>query len=351
MFLGHAATMGDGPGVSHQRSAPWRRSKHLTALTAALLGKDYWQFKLLTPGVWQAARNAGREAFDAVLVNFLYATPLLSTLTQRTARLLVDTHNYDPSVFGGFRDATRNPLTRMLCNRAIRTSRQALSRLPGGTVMVHVSERDAAGWRRDRPDLRHEVIENGCSVLPRAAGPAYPSADRWRLLFVGSLSAQMNQNALEHLAGHFWPQLHDLACVRVVGSNPPAAVSRLCAAHGWELWADVSEQQLAEAYGWAHFAVLPFAYGAGSKLKLVESCGRGVPVLSTTAGTTGVAKLPALVQVSDDPAAWRRRLQDFRNLEATEVAGLVEFAREYSWLRLARRYVGLIKGAEPALIA
>lgn len=345
-FVARRITM-DGTSTTsyHKTRSLGNESKLGAALIALATNRDYWQFKILTPAIAEAAKTSTAFEWDAVLIHFLYSTPLLRLFGGRQLRLVVDTHNYDPLVFAGFRDAARNPLTRLLCSRAIKTSRRALAGLPRGTVMVHVSQSDADAYKRDRPDLTHLVVENGCKVQPRLVTPNYLAEDRKRLLFVGSLSAQMNQDALRHLAERFWPQLKDLARVCVVGSNPPAAISNLCREHGWELRPNVDEHELEECYSTAHFSLLPFSYGAGSKLKLMEACGRGVPALTTSAGVTGLSYIPDLVQVSDDPARWRMWLQDCRPPTAEALERTLKFAGDHSWPQLAARLAKIVSDA------
>jgi glycosyltransferase involved in cell wall biosynthesis len=325
-------------------------SKLRAALGAILSGGDYWQTKMLSRTVWRSVEKVADEPFDAVLVNFLYATPLLLPFRGRSLRLVIDTHNYDPAVFSGFAAAARNPLTRLLCRRAVLTSRRALAALPVGTVLVHVSVADAEQWRRDRPDLRHTVVENGCDLQPRRNRPDYTAATK-QLIFVGSLSAQMNQDALTHFARTFWPALRDSVRLRVVGSNPPPELARRCHSLGWELRASVSEAGLTEAYSDAHYAILPFAYGAGSKLKLFEALGRGLPVLTTTAGAVGVEGLPRSVHVSDSAAAWRTNLDAGAGFTDEKWQEGLDFARRYSWDSLSVRLKDVVETAQPVDLA
>lgn len=339
---------GDAEPVVHSAASSWRDRKAITAIMALLTGADYWQLRLLRPGAHHIAVQEGVTA-DAVLVNFICCQPLLRAFAGRRIRLVFDTHNYDPVVYANFRKAARNPMTRLLCQRAIRTSRRALAALPTGTVLVHVSEEDARAWRQDRPDLRHEVVENGCEILPRTERPSYQANEVRQLMFVGSLSAQMNQDGLHHFSEKFWPGLRDRVQFRVVGSNPSPGIAALCRENGWDLWPNVSESRLTEAYAKTHFAVLPFTYGAGSKLKLLEACGRGVPVLSTIAGTVGVLGLPASVVVSDDPSEWRRAtLTEWEPLRAA--TELVAFSNRFSWKNLSIRLRNIIESAPEVTI-
>jgi len=327
----------------------WRDRKMLAALAAFASGKSYWQLKMLTPSFLREVARLRPEDFHATIIHFLYSLPLLQSWRGRKMRLLVETHNYDPAIYAGLRDGSRNPLLRYLCDQASLKSLQALVALPKGTTLVHVSESDAAAYREISPDLRHVVIENGCRVAPRATSPDYSAPGPKQLLFVGSLSAQMNQDALVHFSRTYWPSLRGGAKMRVVGSMPPSGVASLCIAEGWELCPNVSDAELEGFYASAHFAVAPFAYGAGSKLKLMEACGRGVPMLSTQAGVTGMTKLPPCVLLTDDPKEWKRLVQEWTPTPQV-VRETLDFAEQVSWPALSARLAKLIADAEVVTI-
>jgi len=341
-----AVVLSGAPPVPHSPNLSWRDHKDIAALAALVTGKDYWELKMLRPGVWRALNQAIVTPFDTVMVNFLYATPLLKRIP-KPYRLLVDTHNYDPGCFKALAEAASNPILRVLCRRAAANSVRVLAKLPMGTVMVHVSQRDADLYRRHRPDLNHVVVENGTSIKPRSQAPDYAAGKKRALMFVGSLSAKMNQDALAHFARHFWPRLRKIAEFRVVGSLPPNQVRSLCSQEGWKLFESVSDEQLDRLYEQAHFAVLPFAYGEGSKLKLLEACGHGVPVIATSAGAVGVLHLPSMVTVSDEVDAWSARIACREQLTEQAVTESLRFASNYTWENLAAKMINLVRLSEP----
>ncbi len=325
--------------------ASWRDGKTLVALAALATGKSYWQFKMLTPAYQREVASLRPEDFHATIIHFLYSLPLLKQWRGRSMRLLVETHNYDPAIYAGLRDGSRNPLLRYLCDQAARNALREVAALPKGTTMVHVSESDAAAYREKRPDLRHVVIENGCRVAPRTSTPDYATTEPKQLIFVGSLSAQMNQDALVNFSRTYWPSLRGVTRMRVVGSKPSAGISTLCNAEGWELCPNVSDAELEGFYASAHFAVAPFAYGAGSKLKLMEACGRGVPMLSSQAGVTGMTTIPPCVHVTDEPKEWKRIVQEWTPTPK-DVRLTLDFAEQVSWPGLAARLAKIVADSE-----
>ena len=116
----------------------------------------------------------------------------------------------------------------------------------------------------------------------------------------------------------------------------------LCAAEGWELHPNVSDVELDELYATAHYALAPFAYGEGSKLKLMEACGRGVPILTTRAGMTGLATRPPCIQVSDEWKEWKRIVQSGPP-PAQALRETLDFAEQLSWSRLGAKLVRLVE--------
>lgn len=325
----------------------WRERKDVNAFFSLVTGKSYWQYKFLRPPYVRAAAECRLDEFDAVIIHFLYSVPLLKLWPGRSNRLVIETHNYDPDIYGKLREASGNPLLRYLCSQAARFSLQQLASLPKETMLVHVSDYDAAAYQKHRPDLQHVVVENGCRIAPRATAPDYAAPGPKQLIFVGSLFAQMNQDALFHFSRVYWPALRGIAKMRVVGSLPPSAITSLCAAEGWELCPNVTDAELEHFYATAHFALAPFAYGAGSKLKLMEACGRGVPVLTTQGGATGMTTVPPCVHVTDEPKEWRKIVQDWVP-SSDNVRNTLAFAEQVSWPSLAARLVKLMQSLKPA---
>lgn len=340
-FIGRQATANEG---SQHNGA-----KIVTALSALLVGQDYWQRKMLTRAFRQSVDQVHIKDYNAVIIHFLYSVSLIGAWRGERLRLLIDTHNYDPAFFAALGNASRNPVRHLLCRRAIRTAHKALAFLPEGTTLVHVSQSDLAAYQHLRPDLNHVVVENGCQVAPRGNKQDYAVRGKKELLFVGSLSVQQNQDALFHLSKAFWPLLRETAYLHVAGSNPPRAVKSLCAAHGWQLHSNVSDAELEALYDRAHYALAPFTYGAGSKLKLLEACGRGVPLITTEAGATGLSTLPPLVHVSDHAEDWQCIIANGPPRTAA-IRETLEFAKQLSWGSLGAKLARIVETAPIAKI-
>jgi glycosyltransferase involved in cell wall biosynthesis len=88
-----------------------------------------------------------------------------------------------------------------------------------------------------------------------------------------------------------------------VGSNPPAEVLAL-ANSTIRVRPNVSEAELHWHYHTARVAVVPLHFGAGVKLKVVEALREGVPLVTTSIGAQGLARLEMVASVHDGDEAF-----------------------------------------------
>ena len=279
--------------------------------------------------------------YNAIYCHFVFTWPLIAHLIGDRP-LVVDTHNSEWQWYESFGNSSRSPIVRKLCASSAARASVIVSQLPAGTIMAHVSEQDAQAYRDRRPDLEHVIVPNGGDPQPRLHRPDY-SSGRKRLLFFASLHGKMSLDALTHFAKTFWPSLSDVCDMCVAGANPSPQIAALCEQFGWHLKKNLSEEAVDEVFNAAHFSVMPFSYGAGSKLKFFDACARGVPVLSTVAGACGQEDLPTFVHVSEDPRQWREVLLQTKELPADWQQQVHRFGERFSWGAIARAVIPAIE--------
>jgi len=324
-------------GGGSEENYPWKssrdRSKYRYAIGALLGRKNYWYHKFCTIDYRDLVRKYSFREWDAVILNFIFCKDLLTLLPSKNRKLtLIDTHNYDPACFEML-GKHGNPLSKYLARTAMSDSYRQVGSLPSDICLLTVSKRDQASYHSLREDLEGWVVPNGCEFRPILRNPL--AGERCLLIFVGSLSSKMNVDCLENFSTKFWPSLRDIADFHVIGSTPNKKVRDLCRSDGWALHSNVTDAQLDEYYAVANFSILPFGYGEGSKLKVFESCSKGLPVLATSSGICGIEYPPSGIIVADDPGTWREIVCAALGGRAIPAEPLIAFAKEYSWSRIA----------------
>jgi len=138
-----------------------------------------------------------------------------------------------------------------------------------------------------RHGLAASVIPNAVSLPDR--GPPGEQADGIRVLFVGNLTYPPNADAAIRLVYEILPRLREIAGQPVtvtLAGEPDDTVRSLAAEPGVVVTGFVSD--LAACYRAANVVVVPLTAGGGTRIKLLEAFGYGLPVVTSTAGAAGL---------------------------------------------------------------
>ena len=251
-----------------------RNSKVLTGISSFFLGTHYIQTKhigWLTKIIIMF--TCKRLKSDFFYVHFLWSYPTISSYTKRKV-LLIDTHNFDPDWWDNMEASSKWLWEKHLCRISKRRIFEILKQLPKNTILVHVSKGDSEKYRLHRPDLTHLILPNGCNLQSRTSRPDYTYPKK-RLYFLGALNLQITRDAILHFDKTLWPQFSSFCEFHLIGSGPTAFWKPFCAERGWHLHNNVPDDALTRLLEGMHYLVLPFTYGAGSKLKFIDACARG----------------------------------------------------------------------------
>ncbi|MEM6822084.1 MAG: glycosyltransferase [Verrucomicrobiota bacterium] len=338
LFVGKNGSLSFISEQAHEHeSFAFSENKWKPALKSLIQGSHYLAEKHIS-AEWLDRLDSIIQEFqpDGYYLHFLWTYPKVSPLLGDKP-IWIDTHNFDPEWWNNLSSHCASPLKRKIFNNNTQNIHRTLETLPTNCSLVHVSDRDSKAYRELLPDIKHLVLPNGCKVQPRETNPSYETSVK-HVYFLGLLSIQMSQDALELFSEHFFPTLKDHCQVHILGSRPSAKIKKLCRKNAWRLHSDLEDEKLKEITSTMHFAILPFNYSAGSKLKLLDACGRGIPVLTTKHGTVGHKHLPESVYISNDPCEWLKTLQ-LKSLSKASIDSLTEYAQKFSWDQLTGEFV------------
>jgi hypothetical protein len=311
-------------------------------IKAWLLRKHYNETKHCTKN-WKAFATSvlPENSFNAVYCHFLFTYPLLADWLSKKV-FVIDTHNSEWGWYRSFRESSRNPLIKQVCDFSTRRATAIMHMLPSTAIMAHVSQSDCDEYVAIRPDIAHVVVPNGGDIQLRESIPDY-TVPRKQLLFFGSLHGKMSFDALKCFEQQFWPELQDVSQLLVAGANPSQAIQTMAARNGWKLQANLTEAQVDTIFNESHFSIMPFSYGAGSKLKFFDACARGVPILSTNAGACGQEQVPNFVTIADEPQRWRHEIIQRTAMEPDWIDEVYRFGKVFTWKSIASNIIPLLE--------
>lgn len=139
--------------------------------------------------------------------------------------------------------------------------------------------------------LRVEVVPNGVNIPVKKYDDGVNEQIPQFLIFCGSLWSIPNAEGLVWFCKKIWPlvlkEFPDLKLIVVGSGELPEKYSAAYATSSTEFVGAVDDVK--PWYNKAAVAVVPLLTGSGTRLKVLEAMGLGVPVVSTSIGAEGIA--------------------------------------------------------------
>ena len=201
---------------------------------------------------------------------------------QPQAKLVLDAHNVEAEIIERVAASAprwQRPLM-MWQARRIRALETDLAR--NCDLIFACSDKDADAFRT--------MGARNVRVVPNTIPPVTPNpaAQRRDVLFVGSLDWRPNAEAAVVLAKEIWPLCRELlpgAKLNIVGRNPPPQVQALATNDVIIAGSVPSVQPYLDG---AFATAIPLRAGSGTRIKILEAWGAGVPVVASRIAAEGL---------------------------------------------------------------
>lgn len=206
--------------------------------------------------------------------------------------------------------------------RRVRT--WAAERLPGLRAVTVVSDEDRDAYAALAPAARFVVVPNGVDARPHPR----PDPGGAQLVFLGDFGYPPNAQALAWFVSDVLPRTPSIDRVVAVGRGDPPRDPRVEATGFVDDLDDVWRRCVA--------MVVPVTSGGGTRLKVLDAMGAGVPVVSTAFGVGGIGAVPDVHYVQAESAegfaeACTRAITDVE-LRRRVAAGAHDLVRErFAW--------------------
>lgn len=154
------------------------------------------------------------------------------------------------------------------------------------------SERDANELiEMNKGNLAVEVVPNGVAIPARSYNQGVDTeAVPEYIMFCGSLGSIPNAEGLGWFCDEIWPSVlkifPDLKLLVVGSGELPEKYNHIKQAAGISFTGTVDDVKF--WYNKAAISIVPLLTGSGTRLKILEAMGLGVPVISTSLGAEGI---------------------------------------------------------------
>jgi len=275
------------------------------ALVKSLFSKHpYHSYRLCNPKTIEYLQNEQINKYDLIIVSFIHSYIRLSPLLKSfDGKILVITHNYDPDIYSVW---NRLNFIQKIISLLDSFKYKFASHEPllNNVMFAHVTESDRNKFTKIFPKVKHYIFP---PPVPSSKSSETSIDDGViRFCFIGSLATSFNVEALEDFASCFWPTLRKMLKSEffVFGSHPSKNVISLCNDQGWELKADLSDDELGKQIAKMDIGVMPFFKTAGTKLKLMHYFSAGCAVCCTSEFPEVFYNGKKIAISSNDPNDW-----------------------------------------------
>ncbi len=275
---------------------------------------------------------------DVVVIGRAYLAGCADLAPER-ARIVLDLDEDDEASFASIARRLRqaNPAAAAWAEEEGRACTRLVTRASKSVAMAFAASRyEAASLRRRHPGLSVEVVENSLPMIPSRCPTPRKMNARPELLFVGALAYPPNVEAVLWLAGAIMPRVRRHlpgARLIVAGARPGSEILRLGMRPDIDVIPDPAN--LAPLYARARLAVAPMRAGGGTRIKIIEAAGHGLPVVATREALRGLDPPGGMVCVAPVVGSFARACIDA--LSNPALPRLQAVARRWASLKHDRR--------------
>jgi len=229
---------------------------------------------------------------DVIHVQQYHVTGLGLALKKRlgaNTKILLDEHNFEPGIWTRLAQDAQRFDRRLVFGWEARKLKRSLRRLyPLLDAVSAVSQDDKEALERltGRNDI--VVVPNGVdTAFFKRTTPPVPASDE--ILFTGTLGYEPNLDGLLYFLSEVWPRIQAArphTRLLIVGRNAPSAISAWHNGTSVQVIGPVPDMR--PYYERARVFIVPLRWGGGTRLKVLEALAMQVPIVSTTAGVSGL---------------------------------------------------------------
>ncbi|MDQ2719744.1 MAG: glycosyltransferase family 4 protein [Bacteroidota bacterium] len=228
------------------------------------------------------------QKFDVVILENLATLNAISLIRKydKSVKIIYDAHNVDTNLAKAALEKSEIKLIRAeQIYKAEATLYQQVN------AIFTCSPDDKKGFLGlNKGKLKIEVVPNGVNIPEKFYNAAVQKDKAEYILFCGSLWSLPNAEGLHWFCKKIWPlvlnEFPDLKLLVVGNGELPEKYSDGYDTPSIEFTGAVADVK--SFYNKASISVVPLLTGSGTRLKILEAMGLGVPVISTTIGAEGI---------------------------------------------------------------
>ena len=251
----------------------------------------------------EVSQVLGHRRYDIIVFDGLHPFTAFMDLPElKNIPVVYRAHNVEGDLWSTAASKTKNKIVqKLLIWQGMKMSHLELSLIQRAKSVWCIAEEDLKRFQflRNSDDKKLVLIPVGLDFKNINQEKKDKSSSKIKLLFLGKMDWAPNKDGLKWFLEEIWPSIDNKRFeLQIVGSGDSTWGTELFKAPGIKFSGFVKD--LDAVYADCDFSVIPIRYGSGTRIKVIESISKGVPVIATEMGVQGSGLVDYLKAESTD---------------------------------------------------
>ena len=285
------------------------------------------------------------KEYDYIFLGCLAVCPFIKYFRKYNpkAKVILCEQNCEAVINERRIERTGNPLARFLLKCDLNKLKKCEKAAIFNSDKVFLLSKDDLSniMKITKHEFPHEIISIGFENKP---AKKHYSDEIKKLLFVGTLSWEPNNDGLIWFINNVMPTLDESITLTIIGRGASNELIEVCKEHE-NVKLEGYVDSLDAYYDNCDAAIVPLFIGSGQRVKIIDSFSRGMPVVATSIGAEGIDyKNEENIFIADDVENMKRIIENPpQSLEKIGKNALVTFNKTYSIEAICKKVWEAIK--------
>jgi glycosyltransferase involved in cell wall biosynthesis len=227
--------------------------------------------------------------YDLIVFDGLHPFTVFMDLVEfKNIPIVYRAHNVEGDLWSTAASKTNNTIIqKLLLWQGSKMSRLELSLIKRSKKIWNISEEDLLRFKDLLDDNEKKLTLIPVGLEFKKVISKNESNDKViKLLFLGKMDWAPNKDGLKWFLEDIWPHVdHNKTQLQIVGSGDSSWGAEYFKASGIKFLGFVKD--LDAVYNSCDFSIIPIRYGSGTRIKVIESISKCMPIISTAMGVQG----------------------------------------------------------------